>query len=358
MAVLPFVPRDYSDATEHRRKLADGVLASFQSISERMRYQGPWQSGTRYEANDVVTRDGVTFIALTSTTQMPTFLYEGAAAWAIPDSPTWTARTATGIHYSGIQYFTASSITLIDGVRFWVPDASANLQYSAWILDITDPNNEIVVWAAAIPNTLGWQEVTAGQFLLYPGTVIRIFLLVINTTQSTSWQHQWTFAGLIGEGSINAGEWRVSQDLQSLHIHQTDQGSTDRSADLALLKQGSTLRTTEAAVSTRWWEWGIFNNIVNGQVVELGVFLNSNGQPVRNGQLTDVLANIASQQDTVPYVELTNHWNNAEPPDMTVQGFQTEVYPPTVFDANAYGVDIQTTRLVISSDWDIIGRIL
>ena len=139
--------------------------------SYRMEWKGNWSAGT-YKVSQVVVDGAWTMIANTETTDRAGPQTVGDPAYTLPDVPTWTEDTATANAIMGGRY-TLTEPTQLTAIRCWRPSASANVDYSLVLRDLTDPANPILLGTEAVPvGSEGWVEVNVTPAIYLAGTVL------------------------------------------------------------------------------------------------------------------------------------------------------------------------------------------
>ena len=317
-------------------QLTDMVANSVENPHGMMRWRGNWEAGS-YLQHDV-TLDGAWLMCANKDTT------DRAAPQPI-GSPDWIANilggesfssltSATGVYISGNRFVFPFG-GRVSGYRFYAPDISGNFNYALW----ADINNREVVQVVAptIPSTVGWIEVPfSGVFVT--GTEVILALVTRAEVTSDSFSSTWEVENKNGIPDENKA-WFQSNATE-IRVHNIDSNDTNQQTNLRSVEIGGTL---SFAGST----WTIVDR--SDSATHVRYYLEPNqGRPSEN---TYLLQFEWGSTNPIPYVRdptLSSGSSN-------VEGFGGTVYPPTVYDPNAFfGTDIRVQEFTGSNDWDLM----
>ena len=347
------------------------LLGSEQTVDwdEVLRWKGEWVNGNCYYPGDVVRDGDWLMVANTYTCEKPAPTAIGPAAWAVEEAvgttPPWVTAQYTGNVFTGIDVTPpAGQLFQVQALRMWVQDNSPNANYR-WIL--VDDADEIVGIGATFTGDIlaapGWVDVVGfDPTYVQEGDDFKFILQQWNAASSTQFNHPWVNAGTSNTLPPALGDWNYRVQQDTVRINKTDDDGTDRSAELANVIAGSTIRFAEEADLTSYYEYEVVLSVELTTSYEFSVVLTDTGigGPPAVTARCQVYFTIPTPTPTT-YVYITNGWSA----DPNLQGFIEfdTLMPDSIYrtkmvlaaiNENIYGVDILAQPFSASDDWDIM----
>jgi len=316
----------------------------------------PYVPGARYNKNDMVL-DGVwTMIANKETTDRAAPQPDGAEDWLLPDSPAWVSQSFTEENVSATQVTGTLDSYLLTGIRVWIPDLSATMQYTLTARNnITGVFESTNIFTGSDISQVGWAELFVADRFFDAGVDISFQLKTKDITTidaRPSLDYVYTDRDqdppLTDPGSGNTNYNRNSIDLR---ISETDRNSISQATELNTVKAGSTIKVVETADANRSVEFQVNTITQPGGYRVYQSILIAEGAAGRPRNTQDVNVNITNYGAAPsPYVELVNLWT----PYSGIQGHLKLGSGAEIISQTAYGVDLLVTPMSFSPDWDIV----
>lgn len=318
-------------------KTPDGLVP----ILPRARWLFDYVPGQQAERMDMVNDQGWLMVARTQTTDRAAPQPDGIYDWRIADiigEPSFTTQTtADNVHYSGIR-FTTTLFGEISAYRWYCPDVSGTFTYEVWVNEVGVRVTKLI--GPLVPAVVGWQEIPFRLFRS-AGTVFDLVVVARSVVQPSSFSSLWQTKNENSNPSDGEAIFRNNQT--EIRVANTDENDIDQSANLATIEIGATL-------SFAGLSWTVTNITTNGSGAggRHNFFIEPDQGRPEEGDY--ILTWEWGAADPIPYVEDANHLAS----DPNVEGFQGTTFPATVFDDNAYGVDVLVEEYIPSPDWDVM----
>jgi len=338
LAGTDLIPVDGPDNT----KVISHLNHELQVGGSRMRWKGIWSAG-EYVLNDVVLDSGWTMIANQTTSERAAPQPIGSPWWAsgLGTAPAWTPGSVSSDQlWTGARY-TMPAAGFIRGMRLWIPNSDPAYRYRMiTIVDPGGPNENTDISGEFNPGVVGWLDYEFPATIFATGTVFDVYLSATNTAGSTQFAWDWDYQTPQQDTIPASGEAMHSvRSPQSIWIHKTDDGGTDRSVDLATVNAGDTIGHPDGT------SWEVTSVTDNGTWIDFGVIPLTLALP---GVVTLTFTVIGAQP--TDYVYITDHYLSN--PD--IQGIIAADSTNPILTQDAYGVDIQLQEADISAHWETV----
>jgi len=318
-----------------------------------MLWTGKWVEGT-FEQYEVTRDESWTMIANKTTSDRPSPQPFGEDSYLLPTVPVWSPQSSSDVIWTGLRISNLVNSYLINSIRVWLPIVTSSVDYRVIIKDnITDQLSIGQIFTGDILPVAGWLTTHIEPVWLLPNDDITIWLLTENTSGTSSFNHTW---GYIGDSTPNdnpgLGNVENRRQQRILRINKTDDGGTDRSADLTTVITGTTIRVANLSDPTRYYEYEVLDQTDNGAWISYNTLFieeGTGGAPLQD--LCQVLFTIPIPAST-DYVEIVNEWtaNPALNGELIIgSGAQSSTQ-------DAYGVDISFQQYITSPDWDLVAH--
>lgn len=342
--------------SDEGRKMAEYVHRQFTTIRDEfdaqpgMVWRGFWEEG-RYNANDLVVDNGWLAIALRSTVAPPEPHPVGNVRNIInvPGAPVFSSNSvSSGSLVVGTRYEFAENIYIRDA-RFYVPASAAGIRVDAWIIldPDTDPSFKVLVSAHVIDSTdTGkWISVPVGLTFIQDSRKFDLIAAFTSVSGEVTFSYEWNY--IRSNQNPNPGEIRHKggSNSDTMLVHEQDESSTDRSADLDNIVPGSDIE-----MQSNGYNWRVLSASKSGSIYTFKI-QPSLRAPAGNSFFEFSYYGVI----TINYVETLNHYSTLP----SVSGFQSTtgyspIDSPVTLTQNAYGIDIQTQGVLVSDDWQFL----
>lgn len=331
--------------------LAETGLEFAENGAGKLAFRVPYIVGGTYNSQDVVRDGSWTMVANKTTTDRPAPQPSNNPQWVLPDAPTWVNRSSADDISFGAMLTAVQALDVLD-MRIWVADATYEYVVQVWDLAITASPVLISSTEIIAGNAVGWLGVDVNLDLIVSGGVYLFSCVARNPAADASYTDVWSYsnqtppgAGIINQ--VSATEIRINNTSGSAG------STTDRSADLLLLKLNDRFRLEAVSSNSRYTDFLVTGSAVNsGAYVTLPVEILAQGDSILNN--SDVTVDwIVSAPTAVAYNELTNFYAGSP----NISGYlNTDVGNPDTptFDDNSYGIDLHTDTYTASLDWDVL----
>ena len=324
-------------------------------IEGRVRWENKWEQ-VQYQTNDMVLDGNWTMIANKDTTDRAAPQPIGTAFWLLPDNPTWVVIETTNYVKQGLHLIVpAGKLTELQSYRVWIEDNSPDARYRVYYLDnntgLIEVGEEFTGDIVPVP---GWLEVPVSRGFA-AGSDVFIWLRGENHQANTTFNHAWV-RGPNNQNNVDpgVGNWTTDNQFTSLRINKTDDDATDRSAELASVTIGSTLRPTSEGDPDAFLEYEVLTITDMGTWFQYGVTLlatGTNGEPPI-GTRDQIYFEIPIPAPT-DYVTLLNGLAAYPNASGILEIGETGV----VESADGHAMDVFLQEYIASPDWDLVSAI-
>lgn len=335
-------------AIDHRTVEAD-------SIDSLWSYKEAYVPYETVPARVVVTDGGTKYLSLRETSERAATQLCGETTTDIPDSPVWTEVSTSG-QVLLLHEYTLTEDQLISEIEIYVPEASQNLPNRFYVI-VTGPNPGDVPVSTVLPTIAtgspNWRVIQFGNVTYRTGTKIELYQAVLNGGALNSFAMDLNYIGQSLEIPAANGQWSRNGERNQLNIYNLDNAGVDRSADLAALVAGSSIKLTNVqggivgeenySVLNSTAEAGYFNIEVQAAVISGSFNL---------GDDTNLDA-IYPITPSATYPTILGYYVN-QPSFAAVQAYRVVDNVATPTD-DAFGMRIRSTPACFSDDWTEVG---
>ena len=314
-----------------------------------MVWRGEW-TPTLSRKNDV-TRDGPwLMIANTTTGDRAAPQYAGSAAYDLSDTPSFVDHNLTAqLIATGHRYNFTTGVS-VNKVRMWVPTAgrSADHIYRFITIDYRDPANPIYDYSSAftLNGTTGWVVTQLGAEIIPPGVDFDVLLLASNQAGSVTHPGNWDYQKPNNTRAPVPGEMvHANKASNELRVHTIDDDLADWSTTFADADIGDDWiapggqRWTIDAIQDNG-TWFLFDVSPADQLPNQGV------------QAFNLMLHGPQPSD---WSRIDDYWPSNPPSNGTRKGlYETDDWQNPALDDHAYGIEIETTPITASPDWDFL----
>lgn len=315
----------------------------------RMRWLGMWSPGT-YVEFDVVTDDGWTMIANTTTDDRPGPQPVGDAEWVRDQfSPPALSETtyATEVLYVGQRYEFIPAF-LVRGIQFYLPASAVGYNMEIWA--VVDPGganerikNILPGFDIILENTGYWNQFSFGSTYVEAGVTIDVLMVLRVATGGVSFTHQWNYVRANGDPVPGSIYHQSGGNVDQIRVHEQDTSLIDRTLNLDNIGPGSVF-----TMVTSGYTWEVISASKTGDVY---TFIVDPG--ARAGAATSDFTFTYFGSTSIPYVYNTDLYIS----DSRISGFLGNEYLPnelTFISNNGYGIDINVQNVTSSANWDVV----
>jgi hypothetical protein len=322
-----------------------------------MQWMGVWSAGKFYAKGSYVRTGTFTAVANKLTLDNPQPIPSEPASYILPDPWVLGSPAANASVVEMAVTITLTSQGWSKGVRIWGVAVSDDISYEA-VVSVTEPGEDTVATRITDPAVIAgeWSTIALPNEPHPVGTVIELFLIVLNSGASTNISGGWGYQGTspIGQAPI-AQNWTVNNGQTDFRINKFDLDGTDRSTELEGVLPGSIItvvQTDNVALSLGYTITNVFDG---GTFMTYAVVLGSeSGGGPKAGTVTTIDIDVPIPLDT-DYQEETGYFPAGLPSWGTVE---TALAYDGVDQAAAvttmYGIDLEFEPAEVSLDWDIV----
>lgn len=339
---------------------ASDITALQNDIAARLiDWRGIWTPGTTAEANQMFREDALLAIANKQTTDAPLPQASADPTTDLPDAPAWAQGSHTGLVHAWHTY-TFSQSGWVEFIQIWPSAVGPTIAHEVFAVDETDPANPRFLDIPVSPNiTAGqWNTVALPSSIFYAGSVVSIHYLALDSSSDSTFNFTWDYAGTEPNAQPASGAWNNRSQQDIVRVHNDDSTATDRSASLATVIPGSTLRCADTLDATKYYEYQINTSTALASSYEFGVVLVATGP---GGPPTATAESTLTFTVPVPastlYESEAGYWTSGEPDWASVEGGLELGGTPSGAAADAYGVRIQVQPAYVSPDWDLLATL-
>ncbi|RLA03688.1 MAG: hypothetical protein DRQ47_04725 [Gammaproteobacteria bacterium] len=321
---------------------------------DAVRWQGPWDSLISYLKNDWVL-DGVwgAVVVADTTTDRPAPQAYGNPNWLVPDTPPWVLNSRVARVKSGLRINNLTEVYVINKLRVGIPDLSSSVIYR--VLITNNLTGVIDIGQAIIGsnfNDLGWNEVTIDPIILNVGSDTSITLVSENISDTTDYNHGYTYAGSDKNTNPANGETWRDNDV-SLRISTTERGGVVGGLydELNAIVAGSIIKLAAEAEPTRYVTYDVVSQTDNTTWFEyevLKVEEGAGGYPLVGEDIQNYFT--VQVQGSTQFGSVTGHFVGSNQLSGELQigdGVVTTTQ-------DAYGIDVYMQKYTASDDWGLV----
>jgi len=332
------------------------ISADCEDEPQTLIWGGSFADNTTYGKNTLVTDGDWLMVANKSTSSKAAPQTTAIEEFDITDGVAVPIASSNTGAVRGGQEYTMSQGGWIRKLEVNVPEITANTHYRLRVGDITTP--AAPVWQNIVLPALSsgsWVEVELATHLYPSGAVISVVLDALTYSSTGTWNHLWGFGGIAESGAPTSGDW-TRQALQNvIRVHDTDDGATDRSANLGLVIAGSTIKIENNSDATQYWEYYVTKVTDQTTHFEFEVVLIATGT---TGGVPDAATCKVTATNPTPlatkYYKFTSHWVANEPSWATAEGnLRLSGVDQASQADHAFGVRIEMQPALVSPDWDL-----
>ena len=335
------------EIVDFQQQLNDG-------LGERMRWRGRYIPGEAYLPNDFAYENGVEGVCNTETTDGPGLYPVGDLSDNLPAQESLANLSHVGLVASGHEY-TMLKNGRLSRLEVYVPDVAPDIDYTLYIVNLSDPANPEVS-AQALPPLApdSWNTVVVTNSLVLAGQTFWVILEALNSGTNTQVTGGWTYTGTSqGAGPATQG-WNRDNQHTTLRIDKTDLDSTDRTSELLGFIAGTDIQFIETADPNNYAVYRVLGAPSDeGSYVQYTVNRSEFGGGFTSNDTTTMTATIPVPSATEYSVD-TDYWiTNPSPDWATVTGHLelSGVEQPNDFE-DLYGINVTFQELTGSDDWD------
>ena len=330
----------------------DGAIAE----GAPMQWMGDFIAGKYYPQGAFVRSGIVTAVANTFTLEDPEPVPDpdDPESTGLPDP--WvgaTTQSDTSV-VSTIQLYTFNQTGWIKRIKIFVPTVTPDTSFRLIVFDAFPDNITAAVYDNLTLSAGEWKIIALPNLIVPVGNLLRFTLESHNSSATTNISGGWQYAGPSQSGAPPTQGWTQDNQRVNFRIDKTDLDSTDRSAELEGVIQGSELVVVETANTANTVRYIVQAVVDNGTYMSYVVTLQlETGTIATNAICTlDIDVPISLPTD---YAEEAGAF--ATPPSWASE-VTTALHYDGVDQAapvdTAYGIDILFEPASISNEWDIV----
>ena len=315
---------------------------------------------TLVDKNTQISRNGWLMIANKATSDYPDPQNSGIQSADMPESPTWDVDPEHIGAVRTVHQYTLTQPGFIKGLQVEVPDISPNVDYRFYA-SVQRPGQDVrsMVFDHPVLVADSWVLLGVDDSPHPTGTVFTVVSQALNSTENTTWEHNWGYSGTSTTATPAAGDWnrRSQQDLVRVSFEAED---GDQQLDLNAVTPGSLIRFSNAANVGQYWEYyvtGVTENTA-GSCFEYDVDLNTTGPSgdIPVGATCVITATIPTPLAT-KYKQIADYWLTGQPDWATVVGaVELDGVAQAGEADNAHGIRLTFQPAYVSPDWNFLAH--